>query len=199
MARHPSFPVLYDEVLALSIGDLKRLGYLVPMQSRSGTITWRRNGQTAASIGVLVEMEAGSGFIDLGYNFRGEPVKYRVHLEATTSNLGKGLVWYFRCPVTGKRCRKLYGVGRYYLHREAFRGGMYGSQTWSKQTREFQKSFGWLFEGQNLDEELRKKYRKRVYRGRPTPLQRKLEKVECQGMQRFLAFEEMKEWREKGA
>ncbi len=190
MARYSTFPTLYDEVLTLSISGLKKWGYLVLHQWKRGTITWRIGDQKTGSVGIFVNMEETFGYLEFKYNFREEAVNYRVPLESRSSNLGKGLVWYFRCPTTGKRCRKLYGVGKFFLHREAFRGCMYESQAQSKSARQVSKAFGWLFEGPNIEEELKKKYRKRVYRGKPTPLQRKLERVEEEGMKAFLAFEE---------
>jgi len=38
---------------------------------------------------------------------------------------GKGVIWHFLCPATRKRCRKLYLVDTYFLHREAFNGCFY--------------------------------------------------------------------------
>ena len=40
------------------------------------------------------------------------------------SNLEEGIVWYFLCPETGKRCGKLYLQGTRFLHREAAKGAM---------------------------------------------------------------------------
>jgi hypothetical protein len=37
-----------------------------------------------------------------------EPWRMKLHLTSRISNLGTGLVWFFRCPATGKPCRILY-------------------------------------------------------------------------------------------
>ena len=61
-----------------------------------------------------------------------EPRNYKVYLTSTPSNLNRGEIWYFICPQTKKRCRKLYSIGGYFLHREAFNGCMYKIQIESK-------------------------------------------------------------------
>ena len=84
------------------------------------------------------------------------------------SNLGKGIIWYFLCPETSKRCRKLYLIGGYFLHREAFKSCMYESQTQSKKYRELEKTLGAYFRTDDLYNELYKKHFKKSYAGKPT-------------------------------
>lgn len=84
------------------------------------------------------------------------------------SNLGNGDIWYFLCPVTKKRCRKLYSIGGYFLHREAFNSCMYESQTHSKYYRSLDKRFGGVFKQERLYEELYSKHFKKFYNGKPT-------------------------------
>ena len=84
------------------------------------------------------------------------------------SNLGKGIIWYFLCPKTNNRCRKLYLVDGLFLHREAFTGCMYESQTVSKKYRQIEKKFGAYFDSDILFEQLHKKYFKRTYKGKLT-------------------------------
>lgn len=84
------------------------------------------------------------------------------------SNLGKGRIWYFLCPETNKRCRKLYLIGGYFLHREAFKGCMYESQSKSKNDILLSKRVGSYFALSDLYEELNRKYFKRTYNGKPT-------------------------------
>ncbi len=84
------------------------------------------------------------------------------------SNLGKGLIWYFLCPETNKRCRKLYSIGGYFLHREAFKGCMYESQTQSKKYRQLDKTLGAYFRTDDLYSQLYQKHFKKTYAGKPT-------------------------------
>lgn len=186
MPRFPTFPTLYDDVKTLSIADLKKLGYLVPNNWRRGTVIWWRRGKKIGSIRVSVDIGYTSGMMELDYLYGEEPVKYKIPLESIPSNLGNGLVWYFRCPHTGKRCRKLYGAGKYFLHRDAFPGCLYESQIQSKFSRQFQKAFGWLFDIEKIEGELGQKYRKRHYGGKPTPLSKKLEKLNREWAKHYL-------------
>ncbi len=84
------------------------------------------------------------------------------------SNLGKGLIWYFLCPQTNKRCRKLYLIGGYFLHRTAFKGCMYKTQTKSKECRQLDKTLGVYFRIDNLYSQLSQKHFKKTYAGKPT-------------------------------
>ncbi len=161
-------PTLYDEAMQIYISKLKEWGYLVPGQQKSGTITWSRNGHKRGWISINVNMEKFTPYLQLDYNYGKEPRSYKVPLVCIPSNLGKGKVWYFRCPATEKRCRKLYSIGGYFLHREAFNGCMYDTQTQSKKYRQLSKTYGKVFECERLYEELHQKYFKTHYAGKPT-------------------------------
>ena len=130
MAKVSTFPTLFDNVLQISISKLMEWKYLEPQQIMSGTLRWSVNGKETASINIIANTR--SGYIELNYNYNKEPRNYKIALVSLPSNLGKGDVWYFLCPQTGKRCRKLYSVGGYFLHRKAFKGCMYEKQTKSK-------------------------------------------------------------------
>lgn len=67
---------------------------------------------------------------------------------------------------------------KYFLHRSAFPVLMYNSQKKSKSFRTISAIFDWLEEENNLAEQLYQKYRKSHYRGKPTPLVRKLERLQ---------------------
>ncbi len=168
MPKPHTFPTLYNEALQISISKLKEWEYLNPEQIKSGTITWSRNGNQTGSISIKVNTHSEQPYIELDYKYRDEPRNYKVRLVSIPSNLGKGLIWYFLCPHTKKRCRKLYSIGGYFLHREAFNGCMYETQTQSKKYRQLDKTLGAYFEIDNLYEELYKKNFKKTYAGKPT-------------------------------
>lgn len=108
-------------------------------------------------------------YIQLSYTYnKEESVNYKVDLVSVPSNLGKGKLWYFVCPKTGNRCRKLYGAGKYFLHREAYPDAMYESQTYSKFKRKMDKIFSTVFCVDDLMEELYSKHFKTHYDGEPT-------------------------------
>jgi hypothetical protein len=168
MPKPHTFPTLYNEALQISISKLKEWEYLNPEQIKSGTITWSRNGNQTGSISIKVNTHSEQPYIELDYKYRDEPRNYNVSLVSMPSNLGKGLIWYFLCPQTNKRCRKLYSIGGYFLHREAFKGCMYESQIQSKKYRELDKTFGAYFKTDQLYEQLYKKNFKKQYAGKPT-------------------------------
>ena len=167
MPKPHTFPTLYNEALQISISKLKEWEYLNPEQIKSGTITWSRNGSQTGSISIKVNTHSEQPYIELDYKYRDEPRNYKVYLTSTPSNLNKGEIWYFICPQTKKRCRKLYSIGGYFLHREAFNGCMYESQTQSKKYRQLDKLMA-FFEIENLYSELYKKNFKKTYAGKPT-------------------------------
>jgi len=168
MGRYSSFPTLFDSILQVSITKLKEWGYLELGVYRGGTITWSRNGNKTASIGITVDTSSASPYIELDYKYGDDTRKYRVSLVSVPSNLGAGEVWYFLCPHTGKRCRILYSVGGWFLHREAHKGVYYDSQVQSKKMRGYEKMFGPLYKSDKLYEELHKPYFKPYYNGQPT-------------------------------
>jgi len=168
MPKPYTFPTLYNEALQLSISKLKGWGYLAPGQIKSGTINWSRHGESTGSISITANTRSEQPYIELDYKYRDEPRNYKVYLTSTPSNLNKGEIWYFICPQTKKRCRKLYLIGGYFLHREAFKGCMYETQTQSKKYRQLDKTLGAYFKSDNLYSELYKKNFKKTYAGKPT-------------------------------
>lgn len=168
MPKPATYPTLFDNVLQLHITRLKKWGYLETNTSKGGAIDWSSNGESIGRISIFHLSNETENYIELNYNYRDEPRKYKVHLVSVPSNLGKGTIWYFLCPETGKRCRKLYSVGGYFLHRSAFRGCMYDSQTKSKKWREMEILFGSYFDSERYLEQLYSKHFKKYYKGKPT-------------------------------
>ena len=169
MPKPFTLPTLYDEVHTLTISKLKEWGYLKPHQKiNNGVITWSRNGEKTSCISMHTDVHIEDGHIILDYKYRDEPRKYKVNLTSIPSNIGKGLIWYFVCPQTLKRCRKLYLIDGYLFHREAFKGCMYDSQTQSKSNRDLCRMLNPYFKSEKLYEELYQKNFKKTYAGKPT-------------------------------
>ena len=168
MPKPATFPTLYDDALQISISRLKEFGYIDIGLSKSGVLTWSRRGEKTGSISIQSCSNSDSPSVQLDYNFRDQPRKYKVQLVSVPSNLGRGETWYFLCPVTQKRCRILYSIDGYFLHREAFKGCYYESQTRSKKWREMEKIYGDAFDLDRLYEKLYQKYFKKTYAGKPT-------------------------------
>ncbi|WP_224999424.1 hypothetical protein [Cesiribacter sp. SM1] len=170
MGRYSTSPILYDEVRTISITNLKKWGYLEPDHWKRGALSWGQGGKVTSSISIIVDTTESIPTIILSYTSAGRPINYEVQLVSVPSNLGVGELWYFRCPKTGKRCRKLYYIGGYFLHRLAFQGCMYERQTYSKAYRDFGKVHGITLDDKfmKLYNESKKPYYKAYYKGKPT-------------------------------
>jgi hypothetical protein len=178
MPKPHTFPTLYDDLKTVSISFLKKHGYLKPNQWQSGTLSWSRNGNKTGSISIIVNTRPESLYVELDYKCNGSPINYRVQLVSTPSNLGKGFVWYFVCPRTHKRCRKLYLADTYFYHRSAFKGCMYESQTYSQKNRQLVKLYEGYFLTDKLYSETNQKNFKKFYANKPTKrYQRILDKM----------------------
>jgi hypothetical protein len=172
MPRPYTCPTLLDECKTVSISFLSKHGYLNQNQWQTGTITWSRGEghykQITGQIDIQVNTRINNPYLQLNYRSNDNLKNYKVALISLPSNIGKGIVWYFVCPYTGKRCRKLYLVNGYFLHRTAFATTMYEKQTYSKSGRDEYRAFQRLFDRENAYEKIYSKYFKKFYAGKPT-------------------------------
>jgi hypothetical protein len=174
MGRYGNYPKTVDDCKTVSISKLKEWNYLT-YGKRNGTISWSRNNVVHSSISIEVTFTDEQKFIILDYKTNNESIRYKVKLISKASNLGKGEVYYFLCPKTGKLCRKLYFESSYFLHRTAFKHLMYEKQLASKKNRELLKIFDATFVPDEVYEQRYKKYFKTHYKGKPTKRLIKLE------------------------
>ncbi len=181
MPHQPNFEPSIDECLTIKISAINSWGHLrLNWDMYNASYIWSRKGEKVASIGYSIKNISDSQKqIILEYKNKEEPVKYTIEIVGTPTNLGAGKRWYFICPSTSKRCMNLISPSGYpyFLHRSAFPQLMYQSQKKSKEYRKYEAAFDWLFEEERLRKQLGQKYRKRYYRGRPTPLVKKIEKI----------------------
>ncbi|MWB94010.1 hypothetical protein GON26_06525 [Flavobacterium sp. GA093] len=168
MGRYANYPSTIEDCLCLSIKKLKEWDYLTYNGTKSGTVSWSRNGVPYSNIGISVTKNDFEIYIILDYKTDGEPRNYKVKIISTPSNLGKGEILYFVCPNTKKQCRKLYLHSGYFLHREAFNGLMYSKQIESKKNRDLSKIFDACYLSDDVYEERFKKYFKTHYNGKET-------------------------------
>ena len=168
MPKPNTFPILYDELKTVSISFLTKQGYLKQNLLRYGKIEWSRNGDKTGSVSIKVNMQSENQYLEFHYKCNEASINYKVPLIAIPSNLGKGVIWFFVCPYTGKRCRKLYLADTYFYHRSAFKGCMYEKQIKSKKSRYFDKTIGVYFKVDQLYDQLYKKHFKKHYAGKPT-------------------------------
>ena len=192
MPKQYTFPTLLDDVLKLNISKLNEWGYLKKGKIQNGDVHWTSSGGSKSTISIKVNRVSSEPYVQLNYKINGEPKNYKVLLVSIPSNLGKGVVWYFLCPQTNKRCRILYLVGGLFLHREAFNGAMYESQTYSKSFRSLNKSMKAYLMVDKFYEQIYCKYFKKTYRGKPTKRYLKLlEQIEIAYNINHVEFEKM--------
>lgn len=182
MAKFPTFPILYDSVLKLSMSKLVSLGYLKPENRISTNMVWSIKGEKKGEISLFVDTNEGHPYIELDYKYKDQPRRYRINIVSINSNLGKGQIYYFVCPQTNRRCRTLYSINGYFFHRTAFNGCMYECQSQSKKYRSLTIQFGFIFDEDRIFEQLFKKNFKKTYAGKPTKkyikLSKQLERIE---------------------
>jgi hypothetical protein len=120
--------------LTLDLSKLLRDGNFRPGREWSGTLVWRitRTGQQVASIGYEALLGESSGRARLFYTLKNRDEKrhadYWVQLDTTSQPFG-GLRWWFLCPKTQARARKLHlpPNAEIFASRRAYRLA-YGSQ-----------------------------------------------------------------------
>lgn len=163
MPKFPTFPDRFDRCNQITITSLKRHGYLQPDMTVTRPYRWTRGGEPSGSIGVIGNLP--ERFVQLDYRVNGgEMISYRVRLESIPKHFG-GCEWYFICPATGKRCRTLYGIGKYFYSRYAYPSAMYSDQTKSKHWRGFSTAFRCLY----LESDYRsKRHARTTYKGELT-------------------------------
>ncbi|MBW2275006.1 MAG: hypothetical protein JRG96_17205 [Deltaproteobacteria bacterium] len=117
-----------DDALIFDIDRLKRRGELEPYTSCFGSWVWyeRPSGRRLATVGYELDTEATYGTLRLRYTVSSRRRAgslhrdYVIDLVTTRPHFG-GLRWWFRCPVSGRRVRKVYAHpgSSYFASREA--------------------------------------------------------------------------------
>ena len=169
MPRYSTYPTLFDECRIISISDLRKWKYLELNTIKSVTITWRNEyDEVTSRLPIQIIMNENKTVVILNYKCNDNSYNYEIQLTSIPSNLGKGVVWFFICPFTRKRCRKLHLLDERFIHRSAFPSGMYECQTKSKKWRGWDKVYGSYYETDRLYEQLYSKHFKKFYAGKPT-------------------------------
>jgi hypothetical protein len=184
MSRNLTLPCLIDGVKKLSITKLREWGYLDRNYIKSGLITWSCNGVKTDSVNIKNVYDK---CIELEYTFnQTQLIEQKITIVKKPSNLGKGELCFFECTQTHKLCRNLYFCNGLFLHREAAKGYLYESQTFSKKYRDIIKHLG---NNDSLYECLYKKHSKKHYRDKPTKRYLKLiRKIELSERAELIAY-----------
>lgn len=168
MPRQATYPMLLDNTLRIKISDFKKLSLLdIPDNIKyKQNINWTSSMTKVVTASITVEVINGMFYFD--YTHNGTPQRYLVENIIEPSNLGKGFVHYFRCPVSKLKCRILYLYNGVFVHRSVCKGAMYEKQKESKKWREIDRIYGSAFGLDRMYEQLFAKRRKKYYKGKPT-------------------------------
>ena len=169
----------------IELSFLFKEGFLIEGERTCSAIYWSDNhGNKTADINLIADMKGAEKFIRLLYTITHRKSKqvsrfdYKIYLTWIPSNLGKGKVWYFLCPVTQKRCRVLYLAygSKTWKSREAYSKRLYyRAQTESKLN--YANSRYWVYK-KRLEDARPRKFYKRKYRGKLTRTALKIFKLE---------------------
>ena len=168
MARIPKFLDCVEDLWCFNISSLTKKGLLIDNSfANEVRVRLKKNGISEARFSISVNVFSGFGNIDFSYSYYGTNLKFTVDVISKASNLGKGVVWFFICPVTKKVCRKLYFHKGRFLHRTAFPEIIYKQQKLSKRYRKLDKTMRMALD-ESIYQEFYQKHLKTHYRGKPT-------------------------------
>lgn len=177
MGRYSTGAITTGQVTRIELSYLIKNNIIKKHHCYTGSISWTNDN----SIGIKTVYNDTERYIVLDYTITVHATKektyhnYKIQMETVPSNLGKGEVLYFVCPVTGKRCRILYKCygSLIWKSREAYQNRIYyESQIEPKSIRPFKN----LFVDNQLSE-LYQKAKKSHYRGKPTRLMQRIDKL----------------------
>jgi len=177
MPRASNYPITYEDCKSLEIKLLKKNNYLQSNQLNECIIRWYINEETTGKMQLIVNTLSANPYIELSYALNEEGIQYKVQLIKEKSNLGIGEIWYFICPFTNKRCRKLYLLNKYFSHRNRFKGVFYEKQILSKSNRKILGIFSKIDQINNAIEETESKHFRRYYNKTRTKRLVKLRKI----------------------
>ena len=111
-----------EDMLALDIRALRRLGVVRAGECICDTVCWSIRGLSASSVRLRIDLsdiERG-GTMTIAGDMPDGTIKQTIAIEGVPSSLG-GWRCYFLCPVTGERCEILYCARGRFASRDAQR------------------------------------------------------------------------------
>lgn len=182
MGRWSTGALTTGEALRIEITDLLKRGLIKKGYEIHGCLNWASGA--SIKIETSYNTEAGN-YIRLIYTkTESEADKtdhdYKIYLDVTPSNLGKGQILYFICPVSGERCRVLYMCygSPIWKSRLAYQHRIYYSCQISSKMDHANSRY-WSIDSRI--ENLKKNRRKQLtYKGRPTKYALQLERLQSE-------------------
>lgn len=134
MGRYSTGAQTVNAIQRLEISKLKAMGYFDFFKlGLYGSHTQRMSWSNGSIIGIETHHTKEGSYLILDYAITDNrtgvktEMNYKVQIEFKPSNLGKGYVLYFICPVSFRRCRILYRAygSQYFKAREAYQNRLY--------------------------------------------------------------------------
>lgn len=175
MGRYSTGAIITEEVLRLELSGLIKDKLIQKGLINFASINWT-NG---SSISITSCYKQKEKYVRLNYTNtdtstgKKEHFDYKIQLITIPSNLGKGEILYFKCPITGKRARVLYKCygSSIWKSREAYKNRIYYSSQISSKlyhpTNEY-------FKLEKKIDKLIKKRKKLHYKGKETKLSKRI-------------------------
>ena len=115
-----------ESALNLDLRRMFALGALQVGSDTAGSWCWKRHGETVSSVGYHATLGEESGSLTLNYSSGDDAERQSITCTLQLVTLPRhygGRIWYFVCPYTGKRARKLYKWARidWFCHRTAIK------------------------------------------------------------------------------
>lgn len=126
--------------------------------------------EIVASVSIIINIDTGSDYdyADLQYMVNGKHKSQRIELLAKKAPIGRGYVYYFKCPVTGEQRRKLFLYNGRFVSKQAIENPHYISQIQSRKQRNSTKDIKKLTKHQKTLRLGELPYFKKYYNGFPT-------------------------------
>jgi hypothetical protein len=178
-----STAIILEDLIPLTITNLNALFNLSRLGNRTRVMNIYESGPIdtfmIASLLITLNIEIRDDFIILEFDINNQTVKQHINLFCQLSSFGKGYWYYFKCPITGEKCKKLYYWEQKFVSRAAIPGVLYKRQIESKSFRNAIKDNRKINSSYKIICKGFKPYAKPYYRAKSTKTKRRMEKAQA--------------------
>lgn len=196
MGRNSTGAQTVNAIQRLEISKLKAMGYFDFFKRGYGHHTQQISWSDGSIIGIETHRTPNDSYLILNYKVTDHRTSeiiemyYKVQIEFKPSNLGKGYVLYFICPLSFRRCRILYRAygSQYFKARQAYKYRLYyKAQTSSKKYQIFDRFETVRTKVETIWES--KKRKQTTFKGKPTKQAIRNKKL----LKRYIELDELSE------
>jgi hypothetical protein len=162
--------VILESLPSISISEIKKAVRFYRIGTASYTISVQHRGKPVGSIGVTAHIDFPEtiSYLQLRYECNGETISDKIELRFVRSNLKRGCVVYFVCPISKESCRKLYLCKNSFKGRRGIKRAYYGSELVSGKKRQNLKYTLTLGKATGIAKTAQQPYFMQFYNGSPT-------------------------------